>query len=199
MSLLTTESKKNGQLFDWASRLGVAARVSQALAIMHEELRNYGIAHGNLKSTNILLDKDMEPCISEYGLMVVENDEDQSVEFSSDSIRPNNTTRRYSAFKVDIYAFGVILLEMLTGKIVQNGGFDLGKWVHSVVREEWTVEVFDKALLSEGANEERMVSLLQVALKCMNPSPEARPSIGQIATFINSIKEEEDRSLVSEL
>ncbi|KAI8543622.1 hypothetical protein RHMOL_Rhmol08G0232600 [Rhododendron molle] len=193
---------QNGQLFDWASRLGVAASVAQALAFMHEELRDDGIAHGNLKSSNILLNKDMEPSISEYGLMVVENDEDLSVEFSADSIRSNNTpttTRGYSAFKVDVYAFGVILLELLTGKIVQNGGFDLGKWVHSVVCEEWTVEVFDKALLSEGASEERMVNLLQVALQCINPSPEARPSIGQIATFINSITEAEERSLGSEL
>lgn len=201
--MLITEPR-NGQVFDWGSRLGVAAIVAQALAFMHEKLRNNGIAHGNLKSTNILFNNDMEPCVSEYGLMVVENDQDQSMEFSTDSIRSSHlptTARGYSAFKVDVYSFGVILLEMLTGKMVQDGALnDLGRWVHSVVSEEWTVEVFDKALLLEGANEERMVNLLQVALKCINPSPEARPSMGQVAEMINSIKEEEEeKSLGSEV
>lgn len=46
-------------------------------------------------------------------------------------------------FNGDIYGFGVILLELLTGKMVQNNGVDLADWIHSVLQEEWTVEVFD--------------------------------------------------------
>ena len=190
-----------GQLFDWASRINVAASIAQALAFMHEALRDDGIAHGNLKSSNILLNKDTDPCISEYGLMVVDTCQDQSLLSQTDSFKSNadpSGGHAYSTFKVDIYSFGVILLELLTGKLVQNVGFDLARWVQSVVREEWTVEVFDKALVSEGANEERMVNLLQVALKCTNPAPDARPSIDQVATMVNLIKEEEERSLRSD-
>ncbi|KAA8540848.1 hypothetical protein F0562_024811 [Nyssa sinensis] len=189
---------QSNQSFDWGSRLSVAASIAEALSFMHDVLRDDGIAHGNLKSSNILLNKDMEPCISEYGLMVVEN-EDCSFLAHSNSLKDDPTGgRAYSTFKVDIYGFGVILLELLTGKIVQNTGFDLAKWVHSVVREEWTVEVFDKVLLSEGANEERMVNLLQVALKCINPSPDARPSMNQVIEMINSIKEDDEISMSSD-
>ncbi|KAK9278424.1 hypothetical protein L1049_027989 [Liquidambar formosana] len=190
---------ENGQLFDWGSRLNVAASIAEALAFMHNELGEDGIAHGNLKSTNILLKKDMDPCISEYGLMVIEN-QDRSSIAKTDSLKTQNPNagRVYSTFKVDIYAFGVILLELLTGKLVQNNGFDLAKWVHSVVSEEWTVEVFDKSLISEGASEERMVNLLQVALKCINPSPNERPSISQVAIMINTIRDEEEGSIISE-
>jgi hypothetical protein len=92
----------------------------------------------------------------------------------------------------------VVLLELLTGKLVQNNGFDLASWVHSVVREEWTAEVFDRALISEGAGEERMLNLLQVALKCINPSPNERPSTSQISAMINTIKEDEERSIISD-
>ncbi|KAG8635050.1 hypothetical protein MANES_17G123500v8 [Manihot esculenta] len=54
---------QTGQTFDWMSRLSVAATIAEALAFMHQELQPDGIAHGNLKSSNILLNKNMEPCI----------------------------------------------------------------------------------------------------------------------------------------
>ncbi|KAM7274190.1 hypothetical protein ACFE04_028854 [Oxalis oulophora] len=180
---------QNGQTFEWRSRLNVAASIAEALAFTHEAFREHGIAHGNLKSTNILFNNDMDPCISEYGLM---SDEQSSVEqCNNDSITSNNVI---SDFKADIYALGLIFLELLTGRAVQNNRSDLARWVYSVVEQEWTAEVFDKALILEGASEERMVHLLQIALKCVNPSPNERPSINQVATMINVIKEEEERS-----
>ncbi|CAN0890253.1 Probable inactive receptor kinase At2g26730 [Linum grandiflorum] len=183
-------TQNNGQVLDWGSRLVIASCVSEALAFMHLELNQDGIAHGNLKSTNILFNKDMEPCVSEYGLMV-------AAETSPDAKPSSRKPSPYGTFKVDVYAFGVLLLEMLTGKLVQNNGDDLAKWVHSVVREEWTVEVFARSLTSEGANEERMVNLLQVAFKCINHSPNERPSMNQVAVMVNAIREEEDRSVIS--
>ncbi|KAI3499402.1 hypothetical protein L1887_35202 [Cichorium endivia] len=171
---------QNGQHFDWGSRLNVACGTAEALAFMHAELQDDGIAHGNLKSSNILFTKDMEVCVSEYGLMVVDDG-----------------SKNNSAFNLDVYTFGVILLELLTGKPVQSNGLDLAQWVNSVVKEEWTGEVFDKKLVVEGANEERMVALLQIALKCINGSPDGRPSIGQVAAMIVSLKEEDERSMVS--
>ena len=187
---------QSGKPFDWGSRLNVAAKIGETLAYMHEELRESGIAHGNLKSSNILFEKNMDPCISEYGLMVIEHQTLSALSHSR-SVRNRVLTaaHAYSTFKVDIYAFGVILLELLTGRVVQNQGIDLVKWVNSVVREEWTVEVFDKCLISQGANEERMMSLLQVALKCINPSPTDRPSMSEVAEMIITLKEEEERSL----
>lgn len=149
---------------------------------MHEQLQEDGIAHGNLKSTNILFNNKMEPCISEYGL-------------KTDALGRNVAC---STFKLDVYGYGVVLLELLTGKSVQNNGFDLASWVNSVVREEWSAEVFDRALISEGACEERMVKLLQVAHKCIDPSPNERPSSDQISAMINTIKEDEERSITTE-
>ncbi|KAJ7974541.1 Receptor-like kinase [Quillaja saponaria] len=199
--LLIYDYQQNGSLlrllhgtskaFDWTSRLGIAAAIAEALAFMHHELSEHGIAHGTLKSSNILLNKNMEPCLSEYGVMVLDDQE-------SLSLASPNVTGSSNAFKADIYGFGVILLELLTGKLVRSNGIDLADWVHSVVREEWTVEVFDRSLISEGASEERMVSLLQVAVKCVNRSPQDRPSMKKVAAMISTIKEEDERSLIFE-
>jgi serine/threonine protein kinase len=175
------------QAFDWANRIGVAASISEALAFMHQELKDDGIAHGNLKSCNILMNKNMEPCISEYGLMSLDSKYGSSLTRSKSS--------RSRVFQGDIYGLGVILLELLTGKMARNSGVDLADWVVSVVREEWTAEFFDKVLISEGASEERLLNLLQVAIKCLNNSPDARPSINQVATMINTLKDEDDRSM----
>ncbi|KAF5476848.1 hypothetical protein F2P56_003541 [Juglans regia] len=188
----------NDHTFDWGSRLSVAASIAEGLAYMHKELHQYGISHGNLKSTNILFDRNKHMHISEYGLMVVDNQKESFLPLTK-GFKNNNLSgdRPYSTFKIDVFAFGVILLELLTGKLVQNNGFDLVTWVHSVVREEWTVEVFDRALQSEGASEERMVNLLKIALKCINPSPNERPSMAQVAAMIMTIKQEEEVGSVS--
>ncbi|KAK9104608.1 hypothetical protein Scep_021452 [Stephania cephalantha] len=192
-------TSNEGRRFDWGSRLSVAASVAEALAYMHVEFQEDGIAHGNLKSTNILFNSTMDPCIGEYGLMVVNN---SLLSHNNNDNEPSNETSAhhgpYLNFKVDLYAFGIVLLELLTGKLVHNNEPELARWVQKVVREEWTAEIFDNSLVVEGVSEDRLVSMLQVALKCINPCPEERPSIYQVALMINTIREEEERSIASE-
>ncbi|XP_073126128.1 probable inactive receptor kinase At2g26730 [Henckelia pumila] len=192
---------QNGQPFDWGSRMSIAAKISEAMAFMHESLQACGIAHGNLKSSNILLSDKMEPFISEYGLREVEN-QDHLVLAEIESFQETKSIRGSTApkngFKADIYSFGIILLELLTGKLVKNNGYDLARWVNSAIREEWTVEVFDQTLISEGASEEKMVNLLQVALKCINSLTETRPNMREIAGMINSVQEYEEKSIYSD-
>ncbi|XP_027903545.1 probable inactive receptor kinase At2g26730 [Vigna unguiculata] len=190
--MLLYAGSESGQSFDWGRRLNVAAKIVEALTYMHEEFLENGIAHGNLKSNNILFDKNMDPCISEYGLMMAEN-YDEFVISHNKGLKSKDLIA--ARFKADVYALGMILLELLTGKVIKNDGFDLVKWVNTVVREEWTVEVFDKSLVLQGASEERMMNLLQVALKCLNPSPNDRPSMSQVAVMTNALVEEEEKSI----
>lgn len=186
---------QRGQSLDWRTRLNIAATISEALAYMHQQLHDTGIPHGNVKSTNILFHNNMDPCLTEYGLMLIQT------QHQSRSLNITNPTASephlHSTFKLDTYAFGVVLLELLTGKVVHNNGFDLANWVASVVREEWSGDVFDDCLVSEGVNEERMMNLLQIALKCVSACSDDRPSMSEVAVMTMSLKEEEHRSVTS--
>ncbi|KAH7446142.1 hypothetical protein KP509_01G041200 [Ceratopteris richardii] len=103
-------------LLDWSKRIRIAIGVSQALHDLHS-CSPTKILHQDLKSSNVLLNHDLQPLLADYGLMgllfrsVVETPGYTPPEFACLS----NSLRRYTE-KTDVYAFGVVLLELLTGK-----------------------------------------------------------------------------------
>jgi len=106
---------------------------------------------------------------------------------------PEVTDPRKVSQKADVYSFGVLLLELLTGKapthaLLNEEGVDLPRWVQSVVREEWSSEVFDIELLRYQNSEEEMVQLLQLAVDCVVPYPDNRPSISQVRQRIEELR-----------
>lgn len=85
-----------------------------------------------------------------------------------------------------------LLLELLTGKAptqaaLNDEGIDLPRWVQSVVREEWTAEVFDLELMRYQNIEEEMVSMLQIAMQCVDPVPERRPKMNSVLLLLEDV------------
>ena len=85
-----------------------------------------------------------------------------------------------------------LLLELLTGKApnqvsLNDVGIDLPKWVQSVVREEWTAEVFDLELMRYQNIEEEMVAMLQVAMQCVDSVPERRPTMSDVLPLLEDV------------
>lgn len=181
---------------NWDLRSGIALGAAQGIQYLHSQGPN--VSHGNIKSSNILLTKSYEARVSDFGLAHL-------VGLSSTPNRvagyraPEVTDPRKVSQKADVYSFGVLLLELLTGKapthsILNEEGIDLPRWVQSVVREEWTSEVFDLELLRYQNVEEDMVQLLQLAVDCCAQYPDKRPSISEVTTRI----EELHRSILRE-
>lgn len=106
---------------------------------------------------------------------------------------PEVTDPRKVSQKADVYSFGVLLLELLTGKAPTQAALneepiDLPRWVQSVVREEWTAEVFDVELLRYQNVEDDMVQLLQLAIDCVAQYPDKRPPMSEVAVRIDEIR-----------
>ncbi|XP_009370559.2 probable inactive receptor kinase At1g48480 isoform X1 [Pyrus x bretschneideri] len=173
----------------WETRSGIAVGAARAITYLHSQ--GPTTSHGNIKSSNILLTRTYEACVSDFCLAHLAS--------------PTSTPNRISGYrapeltdtskvtqKADVYSFGVLLLELLTGKpptqaIMNDEGVDLPRWVHSVVREEWTAEVFDSELLRYQNVEEDMVQLLHIALECTVTYPDSRPSMGEVTSRIQEL------------
>ncbi|CAI9773398.1 unnamed protein product [Fraxinus pennsylvanica] len=172
------EGKRN---FPWKPRLSIAAGIVEGLNfIYHRPANDEIIPHGNIKLSNILLNDEEEPLISEYGYSKFFDPSRDCLYKSKGHTAPEKSLTE----KSDVFSFGVILLELLTGKIVENNGIDLPRWVKSMVREEWTVEVFDKEVAEI---EMYAIPLLNVALKCVSHRPRKRPTIAEVREKIAEV------------
>uniref|UniRef100_A0A7N0RDE2 Protein kinase domain-containing protein n=1 Tax=Kalanchoe fedtschenkoi TaxID=63787 RepID=A0A7N0RDE2_KALFE len=175
---------------NWEMRSGIALGAARGIAYLHSQ--GSSVSHGNIKSSNILLDKSYEPRVSDFGLSQLSGP--SSTPNRVDGYRaPEVTDPRKVSQKADVYSFGVLLLELLTGKapthaLLTEEGVDLPRWAQSVVREEWTSEVFDFELLRNQNAEEEMVQLLQLAIDCAAQYPDKRPPMSEVARRIEELR-----------
>ncbi|KAF6146506.1 hypothetical protein GIB67_037806 [Kingdonia uniflora] len=182
-------------------RLKIAMDISCCLNYLHNEK---AIPHGNLKTSNILLQNpDLNPLLTDYSLHRIMNPSgtaEQVLNAGALGYRPPefaNSSKPCPSLKSDVYAFGVILLELLTGKCAgeivsaMSGAVDLTDWVRMLASGSRWTECFDRLMISDNdivkdALPKGVHEMLQVGLKCILPASE-RPDIRTVFEDLSSI------------
>lgn len=183
--------------------------IAKGLAFLHEfSPKRY--VHGNLKPSNILLGEDLEPCISDFGLGRLANIAEESPEIfqveqmamwsSSQQSSPYEfTTINSSCYngsyyqapeaskgmkpsqKWDVYSFGMILLEMITGKCPNMTlDMDVVQWIQLGIEERKPLSsILDPSLFHDnrGVEDNSIEAILKLALACVQKNPDRRPTM----------------------
>lgn len=192
MSEFAGKRGENRIPLDWDTRVRIAVGAARGIAQIHRE--NGGrLVHGNIKSSNIFLNSQQYGCVSDLGLTTIMSSVAPPISRASGYRAPEVGDTRKAAQPSDVYSFGVVLLELLTGKspVHATGGEEivhLVRWVHSVVREEWTAEVFDVELLRYPNIEEQLVEMLQIAMACVVRLPDQRPKMADVVKMLENVR-----------
>ncbi|PIN13631.1 Serine/threonine protein kinase [Handroanthus impetiginosus] len=203
--LLVCEYMENGSLaenlcsntIDWEGRFEIAIGIAKGLAYLHEECLEW-VLHCDVKPQNILLDSNYQPKVADFGLSKLMNrggGNESKVKFSK--IRG---TRGYMApewifslpitSKVDVYSYGVVVLETVTGRRLDMSvkGNEMGEkrminWVREMVsRGDW-IEVMDPLVNGE-YDKDKMELLVRIALKCVEDDRNARPIMSRVVQML---------------
>ncbi|GJS87059.1 probable leucine-rich repeat receptor-like protein kinase IMK3 [Tanacetum coccineum] len=179
---------------DWPTRMQIAKGMARGLLSLHT---HHNIIHGNLTSSNVLLDDNVNPKIADFGLSrLMTAAANSNVIATAGALgyrAPELSKLKKANTKTDVYSLGVIMLELLTGKSPGEAmnGVDLPQWVASIVKEEWTNEVFDLELMKDAsAIGDELLNTLKLALHCVDPSPSARPEVQLVLQQLEEIRPE---------
>ncbi|XP_065029534.1 MDIS1-interacting receptor like kinase 1-like [Musa acuminata AAA Group] len=189
--------KQEGRLLvDWVSRYNVAAGIAHGLAYLHHDCHPQ-VIHRDVKSSNVLLDGNLEAKIADFGLarmMVRKNETVSVVAGSYGYIAPEYGYTLKVDEKTDIYSFGVVLMELLTGKRPVEMEFgesqDIVGWVRGRLRSNHGVEeLLDSSIGGRCEHvREEMLLVLRVAVLCTARSPKDRPPMRDVLTMLAEAK-----------
>lgn len=164
----------------WTERMKVALGVARGLNYLHEN----DIVHRNLRSSSILLTHDFEPRLGDFGIPLESN-----VLESLEYIAPEYAGTWKHSTETDKYAFGVFLLELITGHKVTDkmpGGKSLVGWARPLLKDRRHLEIIDPKMANLH-DAEQLYWIDRVILNCLNRVPEKRLAMDKVVVALEYI------------
>ncbi|XP_019190159.1 PREDICTED: probable leucine-rich repeat receptor-like serine/threonine-protein kinase At3g14840 [Ipomoea nil] len=176
---------------DWTTRQRICVGIAKGIAFLHEG-SSIKIVHRDIKATNVLLDNELNPKISDFGLAKLDDDRNTHINTGVAGTRgyiaPEYAMWGYLTFKADVYSFGVVALEIVAGKNNMTSHPDenyvcLLDWALVLQENGNLMELIDPRLGSD-FDKEQALKMIEVALLCTNPSPVLRPSMSEVVSML---------------
>ncbi|CAH2041235.1 unnamed protein product [Thlaspi arvense] len=176
---------------DWATRKKICLGIARGLAYLHEESR-LKIVHRDIKATNVLLDRDLNAKISDFGLAKLDEEENTHISTriagTFGYMAPEYAMHGYLTYKADVYSFGIVTLEIVSGRCnasnrTKENSFYILDWAHALKEKGDLMELVDPRLGSEFDREEVMV-MINVALLCTDVSLAVRPAMSSVVSIL---------------
>ncbi|KAH7428574.1 hypothetical protein KP509_09G007400 [Ceratopteris richardii] len=192
---------KRTSSLDWETRMKIVLGAARGLAYLHED-SSPCIIHRDFKTANILLDNDFNPKVSDFGLAKVAPDSGKDhhstkVMGTFGYVAPEYAMTGHLLVKSDVYSYGVVLLEILSGRKPVDFSRPLGQenlvtWARPLLTSLEGLEVLVDPRLKDSVPYDSLAKVAAIASMCVHPEVSDRPSMGEVVQALKLVCNEFD-------
>ncbi|XP_030477047.1 receptor-like serine/threonine-protein kinase ALE2 isoform X2 [Syzygium oleosum] len=195
--------KENNPL-DWGARMKIALGAARGLAYLHEDSSPH-VIHRDFKSSNILLEPDFTPRVSDFGLARAALDEGNNRQVSTHVmgtfgyLAPEYAMTGHLLVKSDVYSYGVVLLELLTGRKPVDlsqppGQENLVSWARALLTDKEALQTIIDPSVRSSMSFDSVAKVAAIASMCVQPEASHRPFMGEVVQALKLVINEFDET-----